>query len=138
MKSYPMPANFDGAKFAARYGLNALSRDFYIEAGSLFVPDSLPDSPVFEAPDSPTVRLQKLSEALADDAGPQSNLLRAVLATVFEEFNSHAAKINAILDAIDAAASLPALKTAIAAIVNYPTRTKEQAMAAVKAKIRTE
>jgi len=61
MKTYPMPINFDGAKFATRYGLNALAGDFWSDGESLHVPDGLPDDPpIFEAPDPllPTITSQ--------------------------------------------------------------------------------
>ncbi len=52
MKKFPKPAQFDGAKFAARYGLDAIAGDFFVDGeGMLNVPDSVPDNPVFEAPD---------------------------------------------------------------------------------------
>ena len=54
MKTYPMPTNFDGAKFALRYGLSLVKipPDFWSSSGLLYVPDNLPDDPpIFEAPD---------------------------------------------------------------------------------------
>lgn len=46
MKKYPVIANFDGAKFAARYGLSSMRGEFFIDAdGQLNVPDTLPDTP---------------------------------------------------------------------------------------------
>ena len=59
-KSYPLIANFDGAKFASRYGLNGIRGDFYASNGRLFLQDNiiLPDDPpVQEATDpGPTKR----------------------------------------------------------------------------------
>ena len=54
MKTYPMPTNFDGAKFALRYGLSLVKipPDFWSSSGLLYVPDNLPDDPpIFEASD---------------------------------------------------------------------------------------
>ena len=53
MKIYPKPTAFDGAKFAARYGLNAIRGDFWDDGnGFLHVPDGLPDDPpIFDPPD---------------------------------------------------------------------------------------
>lgn len=49
MKRYPLIPNFDGSKFAARYGLNSLAGDFYVDGDRmLVVPDSLPDNPIQE------------------------------------------------------------------------------------------
>lgn len=54
MKSYPMPDNFSGSKFATRYGLDGSKGDFWAEGGQLFVPDNLPDDPpIFELSDPP-------------------------------------------------------------------------------------
>jgi hypothetical protein len=54
MKVYPKPKDFDGAKFALRYGLSSFRGDYFVDAeGNLHVPDNLPDDPpIFEAPDS--------------------------------------------------------------------------------------
>jgi hypothetical protein len=56
MKTYPMPAQFDGAKFALRYGLHPgpTDPDFWSAGGFLHVPEDLPDDPpIFEAPNPP-------------------------------------------------------------------------------------
>lgn len=52
MKQYPMPKEFDGGKFASRYGLSTLRGDFWSDGIWLYVPDNLPDDPpIFEPPD---------------------------------------------------------------------------------------
>ncbi len=135
MKTYPKPVAFDGAKFAARYGISPQS-DFWITGDLIFVPDNLVDDPpIFEAPDSPAVVLRKLAAALADDTVPQSKLMRALLVTLLDELNLHALKINSILDAVDAATSLADLKTRIAAVNDYPSRSMAQAITTIKSKI---
>ena len=54
MKTYPMPVNFSGAKFAKRYGLDSLKMDFWADEHFLYVPDTLPDDPpIFETTDPP-------------------------------------------------------------------------------------
>ena len=60
---------------------------------------------------------------------------RALLLIVLDEFNLHSAKTNAILTAIDNAATLAALKTAVAAIADLPTRTVGQLRTAIQNKI---
>lgn len=65
----------------------------------------------------------------------QQRQVVAIVGIVLDEFNLHAAKINSILTAIDASTSFADLKTRIAAIVDYPTRTKAQLVTALKAKI---
>jgi len=51
-KKYPMPDNFSGRKFAARYGLDTMGNDFWSDGVFLYVPDNLPDDPpIFEHPD---------------------------------------------------------------------------------------
>lgn len=53
MKTYPMPAQFDGDKFADRYHLNTLQGDFFSDGTLLHVPDNLPDDPpIFEGPNA--------------------------------------------------------------------------------------
>jgi hypothetical protein len=73
--------------------------------------------------------------ALVDAAHREVLITRAALMVCLDEFNLHALKINAILDAIDGATSLAALKTAIATIADYPQRTKAQLINAVKSHI---
>lgn len=60
---------------------------------------------------------------------------KAVLLTILDELNLHATKINDILTAIDGAATLAAMKTAIAAINDYPQRTAAQLRTAANNKI---
>ncbi len=60
---------------------------------------------------------------------------KAVLLVILDELNLHADKINSILTAIDGAATLAAMKTAIAAIADYPTRTVGQLRTSVQNKI---
>lgn len=62
-------------------------------------------------------------------------LVRALMEIILDEFNLHAAKHNALLNAIDAATTLANLKTAVLAIPDYPTRTAAQLVTAIKAKI---
>lgn len=58
-------------------------------------------------------------------------VIRAVVLLVLDEFNAHAAKINGILDAADAATNLTTFKSAVALIANQPTRTKQQLLTAI-------
>jgi hypothetical protein len=68
--------------------------------------------------------------------GPDhAKLLRALLLIVLDEFNLHAEKINAILTAIDSGSTLAQVKTNIAAIADYPTRTKANLITAMTNKI---
>lgn len=81
-------------------------------------------------------KLQEERDAAASVlANPGGKLIRAVVLLVLDEFNSHALKINAILDAVDAATSLADLKTRVAAIVDYPPRTAAQLKTAIQNKI---
>ena len=67
--------------------------------------------------------------------GVQFKLFRATVGIILDEFNLHAAKINAILTAIDNASTLAQVKTNIAAIADYPARTQAQLITAVENKI---
>ncbi len=52
MRVYPLIPNFDGRKFANRYGLNTFHGDFWAADGNLFIVPDLPDDPpIFETPD---------------------------------------------------------------------------------------
>ena len=53
MKIYDLPLVWDAAKFAMRYGLDAIHGEFYVNGeGKLVVFPTLPDDPpIFEAPD---------------------------------------------------------------------------------------
>lgn len=142
---YTIPANFSGAKFAARYGLAAfpgLGRplQFWVDAaGALHVRDDivLPNPPIFDTNDSPAVVQRREAVKVVDSSSGDAKLIRAVAAVMFDETNLHALKINSILDAIDAATTLVDLKARIAAIPDYPQRTLAQAIAAIKNKLNT-
>lgn len=91
-----------------------------------------------QAPLSPTqvaalVSAQVAEMLLADDA--DAKRFRALILVILDEFNAHALKINAILDAIDGAGTLAAVKAAVAAINDYPQRTAAQIKTAVIARI---
>ena len=60
------------------------------------------------------------------------DVVRAFAQTVLDETNLHATRITAILDAIDAAASLADVKTAVGSIPNVPTRTVQQMKTAIR------
>ena len=62
-------------------------------------------------------------------------LVRALMEIILDEFNLHALKHNAILDATDAATSLADFKARVALIPDYPARTAAQLVNAIKAKI---
>jgi len=62
-------------------------------------------------------------------------LVRALMEIILDEFNLHALKHNALLDAIDAAASLADFKARVALIPDYPPRTAAQLVTAIKAKL---
>lgn len=54
MRKVPVIANFDGVKFAARYGLSAMRGEFFIDAdGMLNFPDSVIANPILETVDPP-------------------------------------------------------------------------------------
>lgn len=84
-----------------------------------------------------TAARTSLAAMLADalQANPPVAALRAVVLVALDELNAHALKLNAILDAVDGAATLAALKTAIAAIPDYPQRTPAQLKTAMQTKI---
>ncbi len=67
MKSFIVNGDFDGAKFAKRYGLNSFRGDFSMNGNVLTVKDEskiTDDPPIFEAPD-PFVAKPTIEERLA-------------------------------------------------------------------------
>lgn len=76
-----------------------------------------------------------LVDLLDGEAPDHAKLLRALVLIMLDEFNLHAAKINAILTAIDNGGTLAQVKTNIAAIADYPTRTKANLITAMTNKI---
>lgn len=63
------------------------------------------------------------------------DVLRAFMLTVLDELNLHAAKTNSIMTAIDNNSTLANIKTAIAAIADYPTRTETQLRTTIRSKL---
>ena len=61
--------------------------------------------------------------------------IAALALTVLDEFNLHAARVNELLDAIDAATSLGDIKTAVAAMADLPTRTVPQLKTAIRTRL---
>jgi hypothetical protein len=60
---------------------------------------------------------------------------KAIILVIQDQLNATNSKINSILDAIDAATTLPNLKTAVAAIANMPITVPSQIKTAVMNKI---
>ena len=100
--------------------------------GSAVAEMTAPEKAVVDA-----ARVQAAKDAaVAQVNGPdRPDLLRALALLVLDEFNAHATKMNALLTAIDNAASLGALKTAVATIADHPTRTVAQLKTALVAKM---
>lgn len=65
----------------------------------------------------------------------ESAVIRAFMLLVLDELNAHSTKLNSVLTAIDNAASLAQLKTAVAAITDLPVRTAQQLRTAIQNKI---
>lgn len=76
-------------------------------------------------------------DAIANRLDGVEDIARAAILIIMDEFNLHSARLNAVLDAIDAGASLAAIKTSVAAINNIPTRTVEQLKTALRNKLGT-
>ncbi len=79
--------------------------------------------------------LQQQLDSITQQLDQANDLLRAVVKLLVAEFNRHADKTNALLDAIDASGSLAQLKTAAASIPNHQTRTLAQLRAAIRAEL---
>lgn len=74
-------------------------------------------------------------DGTATDFDNADGITRALALAILDQFNSQAATITAILNAIDGAATLAALKTAVLAIADQPQRTPAQLRNAVRAKL---
>ena len=85
MKRYSLPPQFDGEKFSARYGLNAVAGDFFVDGdGMLCVPDNLPDDPpIFEAPDDDVTRARRTNNQELTN----KIVLQAIVSTLIDELN---------------------------------------------------
>lgn len=75
--------------------------------------------------------------AVAAEVDAVERVLRAVVLVIRDELNLHADKINSILTAIDNNTTLATIRTAIAAIADYPQRTVQQLRDAVRNKLGT-
>jgi len=81
--------------------------------------------------------LSAARDAAAAQLQRTEDVLRAFMLAVLEELNLHADKFNSILTAIDNGATLAQVKTGIAAIADYPTRTEAQLRTSVRNKLGT-
>ena len=77
-------------------------------------------------------QLQAELDGIVQQLDQAKDVVRALAKMLVAEFNRHAEKTNAILDAIDSASSLATLKTAVSGIANHPTRTLAQFRAAIR------
>ena len=81
--------------------------------------------------------LEARRDATVQQLQDVEDVLRAFMLIVLDELNLHALKHNAILDAVDAAANLADLKTRVALIADYPSRTEANLRTAVRGKFGT-
>lgn len=81
--------------------------------------------------------LEASRDSIVQQLDQQEDILRAFAGLLVDELNNHAARTNALLDAIDAANTLSALKSAAAGIQNLPTRNLAQLRQAIRNKIGT-
>jgi hypothetical protein len=113
---WTIPANFSGAKFAARYSLT--KDQFYLLAGQLYVRSgvTVPDPPIMDEEDTPAVKAA--AKNLTDRTGAsdrfvsgidlEAKALRALALIVLDEINT--IRTNAALGL--APRTLAQLKTA--------------------------
>ena len=80
-------------------------------------------------------RVQAELDGVVQQIDQTNDILRALVKLLVSEFNRHADKTNALLDAIDASNSLATLKSAVAGINNHPTRTLKQLRSAIRAEL---
>jgi hypothetical protein len=76
-------------------------------------------------------------DAVASSLTDVENIDRALLRILMDELNSHTARINAILTAIDNASSLANLRSAVVGIADLPVRTDADLRVGLRAKLGT-
>jgi hypothetical protein len=76
-----------------------------------------------------------LRDSISEKIESQQSYERAFAEILLDELNMHAARVNAILNAIDNGSSLASIKTAVAAIADVPTRTLAQLRTALRNKL---
>ena len=76
-------------------------------------------------------------DATAADLDIVEGIMRAFCLVLLDELNLHAARVTAILDAVDGASSLATLKTAVALIADVPQRNVGQIKTALRGKLGT-
>ena len=96
---------------------------------------TLMDQSARDAVDAAGTSIQR--DATSNEMGEIEGIVRAFALVVLDELNLHAARVTAILDAVDAANNLAGLKTDVAAIADVPQRTIEQLETAVRNKLGT-
>lgn len=96
---------------------------------------TLMDQAARDAVDAALLEAQR--DAVVAQLQQVEDVLRAFMLMVLDEFNSHALKTNAILDAIDSANNLTQVQTNIGAVSDYPQRTEAQLRATIRAKLGT-
>lgn len=74
-------------------------------------------------------------DVAANELEAADTLMRAFAEVLIDELNANAARVKAILDAVDAATNLTTLKTAVALITDPPTRNLAQLKTALRAKL---
>lgn len=79
--------------------------------------------------------LEASRDAIVQQLDEQEDILRAFTQMCMDEFNMHGQRINSILTAIDNGANIGAIKTAVQAIQDVPTRTLLQLRTAIRSKI---
>ena len=79
--------------------------------------------------------MEAARDSIVQQLDQQEDILRAFAGLLVDQLNAHTARTNALLDAIDGAASLAALKTAAASIQNLPTVNLAQLRQAIRNKI---
>jgi hypothetical protein len=78
----------------------------------------------------PVLTRRRIAREAIEGLRDTDHLIRAALFAIVDELNRHADKHNEILDAVDAAVSLADFKSRVAAIGDYPQRTRPQLKAA--------
>ena len=124
------PANYiEGPDLSAIAGFPS---KYWIITGDVV---TLMDQAARDAVDAANLSDQR--DNTSNDMSDIEGIVRSFALVVLDELNLHAARVTAILDAVDAANNLAGLKTDVAGIADVPQRTIAQLKTSVRNKLGT-
>jgi hypothetical protein len=127
---WPQPANTAGLTRAEYDAASAIPGQYRKWTGSAVVEMTQGEKDTVDA-----AALSAQRDSTAAQLEQVEDVMRAFALTVLDEFNGHADKLNAILDAADNAVSLADFKARMGLIDDYPQRTVAQLKTSLRNKL---